>query len=93
MKRKTHTAILLIFTMYLSSCSKDCDTKAAACSENPPTNEVCQAASAVGFITQKIKNAKKLDIAVAHKMDLKPKKNVKNANANKSLNSPFHILH
>lgn len=36
-------SILLVFTLGLISCSKDCEPKFATCSESPPTDEACQA--------------------------------------------------
>ena len=38
------TAIILLITLSLSSCKKDCDPKIATCSETVPTGELCQAA-------------------------------------------------
>ena len=36
--------ILLVITLGLTNCSKDCEPTIATCSETPPTNELCQAA-------------------------------------------------
>lgn len=36
--------VLLLLTLGLSNCKKDCEPKNATCSETPPTNELCQAA-------------------------------------------------
>jgi len=35
--------ILIVLTLGLSNCSKDCESKIATCSETPPTDEFCTA--------------------------------------------------
>ena len=37
-------ATLLMLTMGLTNCIKDCEPQLATCSETPPTNEACAAA-------------------------------------------------
>ena len=35
--------ILMAASLGLTSCDKDCETTIAACTERPPTDELCQA--------------------------------------------------
>jgi hypothetical protein len=53
-------ATLILLTLGLTNCSKDCEPTNATCSETPPTNEACLAYFERWFFSKEKNNCEKI---------------------------------